>query len=369
MGFAVLPVTQFLKGFNGAGTTARSTVQQHRSQRGEMKSMAKKIKMLKPGSFVAMNGNTYSFSEADLRATAEAYDPMLYAAPLVKGHPEHDAPAFGRIYAVEFSDGYLYGIPGKVDAAFAEEVNSGHFDNVSLSVYSPNHPSNPSPGVYYPKHLGFLGAAPPAVKGLGQVSLAEGEEETIIIEFAEPQESKPTKKGASKMDVKKRAQFCADCEDQVCMTCCPVGAISMNADKGAIIDPAKCNVCMKCCDACCMMQGPVYGMQVANYAEQANNNKKAENASFVEGLVKQGKILPANKAAAVAVLDFCSGITSGSRIEFGEGEAKKSESPAETFKLLLGSAPKVIEFGEMVHQDDEPHKQQEAIPGDIAKYV
>lgn len=323
--------------------------------------MAKRIKMLKPGTFTAMNGKKYTFTEADLRATAVAYDPTLFAAPIVKGHPEHDAPAYGRIYAADFADGHLLGTPGKVDPAFAEEVNAGRFDQVSLSLYPPDHPSNPVPGVYYPRHLGFLGAMPPAVKGLGTVIFAANEEG--IISFAEMDMS--PKGGTKKMDVKNRAQFCADCGEKCCMPACPTGAITMNADKGAIIDPAKCTVCMKCCEACCMMQGPVYGMQVANYAEKEHQGLLAENAAFAEGLVKEGKLLPANKGAVVAILDFC---TKGEAIEFGEGDARKSQAPVEIFKALLQAGPKVIEFGELV-TGGNPETKTESAPTDITKYI
>ncbi|MFS2072756.1 hypothetical protein ACEN9D_28795 [Pseudomonas sp. CT11-2] len=39
------------------------------------------------------------------------------------------------------------------------------------------------PGVYYLRHVGFLGAQPPAVKGLRPIELAEGE--PGVIEFSE----------------------------------------------------------------------------------------------------------------------------------------------------------------------------------------
>lgn len=329
--------------------------------------MTKRIKMLRPGTFTAMNGRSYTFTAADLAATAAAYDPTLYAAPIVKGHPEHDAPAFGRIYAAEFDDAFLLGTPGKVDAAFAEEVNSGHFDQVSLSLYPPDHRSNPVPGVFYPRHLGFLGAMPPAVKGLGTVSFAADEEG--VINFSEMDMKESPKGGSKKMDMKKRAQFCAECEDHCCMTCCPTGAITMNAEKGAIIDPAKCDCCQKCCDACCMMQGPVYGMQVANYAEQEKAGRKAGNLAFAEGLAKEGKLLAANKPKVIAILDFLTGVSGGEPIEFGEGDAKKSQTPAELFKDFLSASPKVIEFAELAGGPDPATQEKQGEYVDVAKLV
>lgn len=125
----------------------------------------KKIKMFKPGRHVASNGTVHEFSEGDLRAAAAAYKPELHAAPMVIGHPKLDDPKYGTIQAVEFSDGFLLGTPDKVDPQFAETVNAGRYDRVSTAWYTPNSPSNPVPGVYYPRHLGFLGAAPRVARG------------------------------------------------------------------------------------------------------------------------------------------------------------------------------------------------------------
>ena len=46
---------------------------------------------------------------------------------------------------------------------------------MSASLYPPKHKSSPKPGASYLKHVGFLGAAAPGVKGLGTVSFAECE--------------------------------------------------------------------------------------------------------------------------------------------------------------------------------------------------
>ena len=53
----------------------------------------KPLHIFKPGKHVAMSGANLNFSEADLAATVLAYDPALHEAPLVIGHPKHDAPA------------------------------------------------------------------------------------------------------------------------------------------------------------------------------------------------------------------------------------------------------------------------------------
>lgn len=62
--------------------------------------------------------------------------------------------------------------PHQVDPEFAEMVNAGRFKKISASFYTPDAPNNPVPGVYYLRHVGFLGAQPPAVKGLKQAEFA-----------------------------------------------------------------------------------------------------------------------------------------------------------------------------------------------------
>ena len=70
-----------------------------------------------------------------------------------------------------------------MDAAFAETVAAGRFKKIFASFYSPDAPANPVPGVYYLRHVGFLGAQPPAVTGLRSPEFADNE--AGVVEFAD----------------------------------------------------------------------------------------------------------------------------------------------------------------------------------------
>ena len=125
-----------------------------------------------------------TFSETDLEACANAYDPAIHEAPIVIGHPKTDLPAYGWVKSLAFSEsGLLDAHPHQVNVDFAEMVNNGAFKKVSASFYTPDSKNNPVPGVYYLKHVGFLGAEAPAIKGLRQASFSESEEG--VIEFNE----------------------------------------------------------------------------------------------------------------------------------------------------------------------------------------
>lgn len=146
------------------------------------------IHIFRPGRHTAMQGRTLEFSAADLAATAAAYDPALHEAPLVIGHPAANAPAFGWVSGLNADEAGLFATPRQLEPAFAEEVRAGRFKKVSASFYAPESPHNPRPGVYYLRHVGFLGAQPPAVKGLAPVQFAEGDSEAegcVTVEFTE----------------------------------------------------------------------------------------------------------------------------------------------------------------------------------------
>lgn len=143
----------------------------------------KKLEILKTGTVTAKNGRSYNFSESDLKRMAEAYQPMLYRAPLVIGHPSEEAPAYGYVESLTYADGRLLAEPAQVDPQFSAMVNSGKYLSLSASFYAPHADGNPRPGVTYLRHVGFLGAWPPAVKGLAVPEF--GECDHSILEFAD----------------------------------------------------------------------------------------------------------------------------------------------------------------------------------------
>lgn len=140
------------------------------------------------GTHTSGSGATLKFTEDDLRRSAEVYDPAVHEAPIVIGHPKDNHPAYGWVARLEFADGELVADPKDVDPDFAEMVGKRRFPKRSSSFYSPGSPNHPLVGTdrhdtYYLRHVGFLGAQPPALKGLREVSFASDDEG--VIEFVE----------------------------------------------------------------------------------------------------------------------------------------------------------------------------------------
>lgn len=138
-----------------------------------------KIQIFKPVTgATSMEGISTTLSAADLAGIATAYNPAVHEAPLTIGHPAHDAPAYGWVKSLSFADGALMA-DTEQSAELGELVSKGHYKKVSASFYTPAAPGNPTPGQWALRHVGFLGAQPPGVKGLKAVSFAEREEGVV----------------------------------------------------------------------------------------------------------------------------------------------------------------------------------------------
>ncbi len=273
------------------------------------------LHIFRPGRHTAMSGQALSFSAADLQATVAAYDPTKHEAPLVVGHPSHDQPAYGWVQSLQLSDGGINATPAQVNADFADMVAGGAFKKISASFYAPDSPSNPVPGVYYLRHVGFLGAQPPAVKGLRPPQFADTEAGVLTFEFA---------------------------EDQAAADPAPAPApdpAPESAPPPESVPPPE------------PKESPVTEQEKA--ALEAENTRlktelaatkaaqvHAANLAFCEA---QPGVLPAWRAVATATLDHFA--TQPAPIEFGEGAAR--QPLAEQFRAMLSALPAPVQPGEL----------------------
>jgi hypothetical protein len=132
------------------------------------------IEIFKTGLHADSGGNQKTWTEADLDQIVKQYNPRVHEAPVVIGHPVGNAPAYGWVEALKREGKFLCAKLKGLVPEFGEMVRQGLFKKRSISLY-PN---------LTLRHLGFLGAMPPAVKGLADVNFAEQKGETKI-EFEE----------------------------------------------------------------------------------------------------------------------------------------------------------------------------------------
>ncbi len=336
--------------------------------------MAQKIEIFKPGTHTTMHGETIRFTEDDLRTMAEAYDPQLFEAPLVVGHPKHDLPAYGWVKAVEFVDGVLRVEPDQVEPQFAEMVRAGRFKKVSARFYRPDAADNPRPGTWYLRHVGFLGAAAPAVKGLKSASFSADEAGTVTVEFGDwiDEQNASLFRRLREWIIGKFGQDEAD-------RALP-GYIVEEIEREARREPATVAAGPQFSEPTDKENGMTKEQleqqkkelekQQAEFAErqrqlaqreeqlarQAAETRKAEAVAFCDDMVKQGRLLPAHKERMVA---FMTSLSPEASVEFGEGDGKKTESQLTAFKALVQSLPQTIDFGERAGTEigDPPSRQ------------
>ncbi|MDR6952670.1 hypothetical protein J2X65_002029 [Ancylobacter sp. 3268] len=307
------------------------------------------IEVFRPGTHVTMGGESIAFSADDLRSLAASYDAEAAPAPIVIGHPAIDAPAFGWARSFSFDDQRqrLTAEVERIEPSFAEAVQAGRYRKVSLSFFRPGDPANPAPGKWYPRHVGFLGAAAPAVTGLKVVSFASAKD-PVTVEFAAG--ARETASLLRKLREFLIEKFSIEEADKAL----PDWEIRWleEADQPAATSPAPAYANPPPEDP--NMTTPT--IPPADFAARQTALDERErqladrergivhdgNVAFAAELVAAGRVLPAQEARLVAVLDA---ITSGAvaPVSFAAGET--AVSPAEHLKGLLRELPKVVPLG------------------------
>lgn len=303
-----------------------------------------------------MSGQALAFSESDLQATVAAYDPAKHEAPLVVGHPTHDMPAYGWVQRLQFSEAGLLAQPQQVNPEFAEMVQAGAFKKISASFYGPTAPGNPVPGVYYLRHVGFLGAQAPAIKGLatpqlthfaeaeeGVITFAEWDDVTVAGLFRRLREWLIGKHGTEEADrvlpqyeVQSLEQSAKDELRQTQSEAAPAFAQAPTAT------PPMENL-MSAEEKALLQKMEQENQRLrAELARQSQAQQHAANVAFCESLQAQGRLLPAYQGVVLATLDHFA--AQPAPVEFGEGEARTPL--AEGFKKLLAELPVQVQFGE-----------------------
>lgn len=344
--------------------------------------MKRGLHIFRSGKHQASDGRVLEFTPAMLEASAKAYDPAKHRAPLCIGHPKHDAPAYGWVTSLEATGKGMFAGTDKVDPELAKEVATGKRGALSASFYEPNSPSNPVPGVYYLRHVGFLGAQPPAVKGLEPPSFAENEQgvvefadfstNTIATMFTRMREFFIEKFGVDdaekatpawmvdslRADAQREldkhlaaeagmAPAFAETEPPAPQPAAPQPTQEISVD----IEEQKKQLEQKQAELA-ERETKLKAAQDAIDAKAAEE-RRAGAASFAEELVKSGQLLPRQKNGLVELLVS---LTPGTTFDFAEGEAaaKVTKPALDVLKDILKAMPKQVDFSERARAEGEP---------------
>lgn len=276
-----------------------------------------RLHIFRAGLHTSGNGITRAYAPDELAACAAAYDPARFAAPLVIGHPQDNTPAYGWVARLVAEGDDLFAEVGAIDPLLADAIRVGMYKKISASLYLPESASNPVPGVLYLRHVGLLGGAAPAVKGLAPVTLAEGDG---VAEFEEvcrnqSEQGDPAMSDQNPELAELKARLSAiEAENQSLKATADAAAAALNEHKRAATH--------------------------------------AEHAAFAESLVKAGKLTPGVVPAMVATLDQLAEASAN----FADGDHQKPLAKA--FREALSALPAVIPMGEAAadHSESNPAK-------------
>ena len=237
---------------------------------------------------------------ADAQRAAETYNPAVQEAPVVIGHPATNKPAWGWVKRLEFdkAKNTLFATLKDLDKRFVDAVRKRRFPKMSASFYRAGAPGNPAPAGISFRHLGFTGAAIPAVPGLPEVNFADDDtdDNALSFDFTVEAAAWDGGDGGDTVDLSEDIAFLKQRLSKL-------EGDKMNKDttkpdeKTSTVDLAQKQADLAALEASLKKR------QVAlDQAEAARLRR--EHADFVEKIAAEGKILPRQKEGWVSLMSL-----------------------------------------------------------------
>ncbi|HKV94892.1 MAG TPA: hypothetical protein VJW20_20270 [Candidatus Angelobacter sp.] len=281
-------------------------------------------------------GDKGSYSEGDIDKMIANYDPAAHEAPIVIGHPEHNAPAYGWVESLKRVGQVLMGKLKQVQPAFEDMVRKGMFKKRSISFYvTPNGPAL--------RHVGFLGAMPPEVKGLADVKLASFSAGTFqAIDFAE-KENEMDNEQIKKSFMEALKEFFGIGVTPKLNLSDDDQAKKLEAAVAAAIKPLQ-------------DQNTKLQQQFDDLKKDADKRQQSATAQTQQAfgekqiarLKDKRRWLPAfDKMGLPAIFTELEKIET--KISFGEGDKKTEKPAAEAFADFLEGLGEIVPIGEITH--------------------
>jgi hypothetical protein len=311
----------------------------------------RRFPVFRTGAHTDSTGRVRTWTPADLDHIVAAYDPALHEAPIVIGHPSDNSPAFGWVRGLRHEDGTLITIADLLPE-FDDMVRKGLFKKRSISLY-------PDGSL---RHIGFLGAKPPAVKGLPDIRFSEGE--ALTIEFssapwpegprADSLESDHTKGGRRMKFMEWIRQLAG--KEGITLDDLPhsFGEEDVVRRVEEKVGEERARLEKEFSETRRAKDGELREREEKLRVREAQALKDGI-ASFCEGLLREGRLTPAMMKAGMGMTSFLESVASvDTAIEFGEGEDKTRQTPLEFMESFLRGLPKTIEFREAATADKDP---------------
>ena len=289
------------------------------------------IEIFRGGKQVDSQGREHDGDALIDRAVA-TFDRAKHEPPVVVGHPVDDSPAFGWVEglrtAVEDGVKVLLARFRQVVPEFAALVEKGVYKKRSASFYPDGRL----------RHVGFLGGAPPAVKGLADIGFGD-DDRAVMFEFSGGgAEAANLNRGGEIMDkFKEFIEFLKFWRTEGKEIFQDDGKQFTEADLTAREEAAK--------KAAAEETRKIVTSEFAEKAREASKSRRREDiAAFCEAKIKEGDFLPAWVKMGTKV--FMESLSEDETIQFVEGDSGRKSQDA-WFKEFLREIAKVVEFKEI----------------------
>lgn len=295
------------------------------------------IDVFKVGNHTDSSGKTQEWSEVDLQAIVDKYNNQdkenKHRAPAIVGEHQSDTSlvAYGWVKSLKFEDNHLFAQFEKLNKDFKEMVNEGSFNTISIGLY-PDH---------LLQHIAFLGAKPPAIKGLEPPQFSEMTY-TKTKQFASNQQNFNTNKEQSVDEFIKnvtaflREKYGEDVSNDA--------LAKMNELKGSVNLKPKDDKK----DKPEFSESPEQIAQRKRLERVEKELQDEKDKTYFNEMAKKAIVLPRQQAAAKAILDTIR--KSESTIQFSEDGPELSGETA--FKEFLATFPPVVTFGEFAPMEN-----------------
>ena len=240
------------------------------------------------GTHLDHSGKWRTFTEADIDRAIANY--QSNSAPVVVGHPNLNTPAFGWIQQFRRQGPIVQARCSRVADEFADLVKRGLYKNRSISFNSD--------GTF--RHVGFLGAAAPAVKGLEDIQFADKGEfitmdtaETVQTEQAAAQEQAEEVQVEPEAEVKtaeSEAEVQSSRADAAPKTEPEVSLSDLESQQKQFQETVK------------KLESHIKSLENALNVEQ-EKNRKVEFAAYADELIRKGRLNPVAKAPLISTME------------------------------------------------------------------
>lgn len=156
------------------------------------------VEVFRTGTHTDSSGTVRTFTTDDIDKVVNTYNEQpagqRHEAPICIGHPVENAPAWGWIKALKRDGDIMFAQVDKLVPEFQEWVEKHLYEKRSISLY-------PDGKL---RHIGWLGAMPPAVKGLSDAVFVFSSNDTQaqVFEFQEQKALSPRIARATKYGIR-----------------------------------------------------------------------------------------------------------------------------------------------------------------------